>query len=64
VIVKPNFSLYLRFSRLVKKIYEDYTDQIESFGIDEVWLDLTHSIHLVNQTPYELANTSRERIHI
>lgn len=63
VIVKPNFSLYLRFSRLVKKIYEDYTDQIESFGIDEVWLDLTHSIHLFNQTPYELANTIRERIH-
>ena len=62
LIVKPNFSLYLRFSRLVKTIYQDYTDQIESFGIDECWLDVTHSLHLFKMTPKELADTIRQRI--
>ncbi|MCQ4115138.1 DNA polymerase IV [Ruminococcus sp. zg-921] len=43
VLVKANFSTYLEFSRRVKKIYLDYTDNVESFGIDEAWLDVTGS---------------------
>jgi len=46
VIVPPNFQRYLRFSRLARNIYQDYTDQIEPFGIDECWLDITGSIPL------------------
>lgn len=64
LIVKPNFSLYLRFSKMVKTIYHEYTDQVESFGIDEAWLDVTHSIHLFKCTPLELANQIRERIKV
>ena len=60
-IVKPNFSLYLRFSRLVREIYADYTDRIESFGIDEVWMDVTESVKLFGD-PIELADTIRQRI--
>jgi DNA polymerase IV len=45
-VVPPDFSKYLRFSRLARAIYEDYTDQIEAFGIDECWLDVTGSTHL------------------
>lgn len=41
VIVKANFEKYLRYSAAVKDIYNDYTNQIESFGIDEAWLDIT-----------------------
>lgn len=41
VIVPPNFSLYQRFSRLCHKIYLDYTDRVEPFGLDECWLDVT-----------------------
>jgi len=62
VIVKPTFGLYLRFSRLVREIYADYTDQIESFGIDEVWLDVTHTLHLFHMSPGQLADTIRRRI--
>ncbi len=43
VVVRPNFSLYLKYSKLVKSIYADYTDKIESFGLDECWLDVTDS---------------------
>lgn len=61
-IVQPNFTQYLRFSKLVKEIYADYTDQIESFGIDEVWLDVTHTLHLFSMSPGQLADTLRRRI--
>ncbi len=43
VIVPPNYNLYLRFSRLARQIYLDYTDQVEPFGLDECWLDVTGS---------------------
>ena len=43
IIVPPNFNLYERFSRLCRKIYLDYTNQVEPFGLDECWLDVTGS---------------------
>ena len=46
VIVQPNYSLYQRFSQLTRKIYLDYTDHVEPFGIDEAWLDVTGSARL------------------
>jgi DNA polymerase-4 len=46
VTVSADFRKYLRFSRLARAIYTDYTDQIESFGVDECWLDVTGSTHL------------------
>lgn len=41
VIVPLNFPLYMRFSKMARKIYLDYTDQVEPFGLDEAWLDVT-----------------------
>ena len=46
ILVPPDFQKYLRFSRLARKIYYDYTDQVEPFGIDECWLDVTGSVKL------------------
>lgn len=46
IIVRPNYSLYLRFSMLARQIYEEYTTLVESFGIDENWLDVTESTRL------------------
>lgn len=43
VIVPPDFRKYLRFSQMARAIYADYTDQIEPFGIDEAWLDVSGS---------------------
>lgn len=44
VVVPPNYPLYLRFSGLARQIYEEYTDRVEPFGLDECWLDVTGSI--------------------
>ena len=46
ITVPPDFAKYLRFSRLARKIYYDYTDQVEPFGIDECWLDVTGSVSI------------------
>lgn len=41
ILVPPQYEQYLRFSKLVREIYSRYTNRIESFGMDENWLDLT-----------------------
>ena len=41
--VPAQYSLYLKFSKIAKEIYYEYTNQVESFGIDECWLDITSS---------------------
>ncbi|MCD8151286.1 MAG: DNA polymerase IV [Clostridiales bacterium] len=43
IFVPPHMDLYLRFSKLAREIYADYTDQQEPFGLDECWLDVSHS---------------------
>ena len=41
VVLPPRMDLYIKFSQDVQKIYAEYTDLKEPFGIDECWLDLT-----------------------
>lgn len=41
VCVEAHHNLYVTYSRAVKAIYREYTDRVESFGIDEAWLDIT-----------------------
>lgn len=41
-----DFAAYHRVSKEVRKIYAEYTDRIEPFGIDECWLDVTESVNL------------------
>ncbi|MDE6001728.1 MAG: DNA polymerase IV, partial [Clostridia bacterium] len=43
ITVPPHFDEYIKISREVRAIYAQYTDLIESYGIDECWLDVTHS---------------------
>lgn len=46
ISITANFRKYIRFSRLARKIFSDYTDQIEPFGIDEAWIDVSDSVRL------------------
>lgn len=59
--VEANHEIYLKYSRLVKKIYTDYTDRIESFGIDEAWLDVTESVKLFGSGE-KIAEEIRKRV--
>lgn len=61
VEVKADFSTYLQVSRAVRKIYEDYTDRIEAYGIDECWLDVTESAEFFGSGA-EIAQTIRRRV--
>lgn len=40
-VLPPDFGKYMRFSRMMREIYADYTAYIEPFGLDEAWLDVT-----------------------
>lgn len=62
VIRPPRYKLYLKYSQLVKQIYLDYTDQVESFGIDECWLDITHSTTLYS-SGYYIAQEILSRVY-
>ena len=46
VLVKPHHDEYRRYSKRINAIYCRYTDQVEPFGIDESWLDVTGSQRL------------------
>lgn len=60
-LVPADFRKYLRFSRLARGIYSDYTDQIEPFGIDESWIDVTGSTRLFGSGE-KIADTIRHRM--
>jgi len=61
IMVRADFSKYLRFSKMARKIYADYTNQIEPFGIDEAWLDITGTEKMFGTGP-EIANQIRQRL--
>lgn len=61
VLCPPHYDRYLEFSKLAKEIYSDFTPQIESFGLDECWLDVSGTEHLFG-TGKEIADTIRKRI--
>lgn len=41
VCVPPDYALYMRFSGKLRKIYQQYSDRVEPFGLDEAWVDLS-----------------------
>lgn len=46
ITIPAHYDLYMQFSRAMREIYARYTDQIEPFGLDECWLDMTGSTGL------------------
>ena len=56
-----DFPSYLKVSKKVREIYSRFTDHIESFGIDECWLDVTDSVKYFG-TGEEIANAIRKAV--
>lgn len=61
ICVPPQYDKYLRFSRAARKIYCRFTDQVEAFGIDECWLDVSGSLNLFGSGP-EIAEKIRRTV--
>ena len=59
VFVPPRMYLYLRFSRMARAIYQEYSGQVESFGLDECWIDLTDSCTLMGDHTQTIENGYR-----
>lgn len=61
VCVEARHDLYLKYSRAVRKIYLEYTDRVEPFGIDEAWLDVSDSI-VCGGDGFKIAEEIRKRV--
>ena len=61
IVVPPNYPRYIRFSKMLREIYSNYTDTIEPFGLDECWLDVTGS-NLLFGKPEKIADEIRRRV--
>ena len=62
VLLPPHHALYREYSRRVNALYDAYTDLVEPFGIDESWLDVTHTLHLFGGNAKALADHLRARV--
>ncbi len=60
-LVPPQRENYTKYSKLVRSIYDRYTDRVEPFGIDEAWLDVTGSMNFF-ESGKAIADTIRETV--
>ena len=61
VLLPAHHSKYREFSKKINRMYQDYTDLVEPFGIDESWLDVSGTLHLFGGDARALADELRRR---
>lgn len=61
VVVPPHFEEYIKYSKLARSVYSRYTDQVEPYGMDECWLDVSGTENIFG-SPEKVANDIRETI--
>lgn len=59
VVVPPHYEEYLKYSKLAREVYGRYTNQVEPYGMDECWLDISGTERVFG-SPEEVANQIRE----
>ena len=62
IVVPPDYAAYKRYSTLARMIYYEYTNQVEPFGLDESWIDVTGSLRLFGGSPMLIAQEISERV--
>ena len=60
VVVPAHYDLYRKFSRKLRRMYEGYSDRVESYGLDECWVDMT-STSMDIERGEQIANEIRQR---
>lgn len=61
ICVPPNYDLYIKYSRLVRRIYQRYSNDVEPFGMDESWISIPYS-SAVSTTGRDIAKEIRRNI--
>jgi DNA polymerase-4 len=61
IAVPPDYKQYMKFSNIMYNIYIEYTPYVQSFGLDECWLDVT-GCEKEYGSGENLANIIRERV--
>ena len=61
LIVSPHYDEYMKYSKKARAIYGRYTDEIEPFGMDECWLDVSGSTRAFGSGE-KIANEIKEAI--
>lgn len=59
IFVPPRMYLYIRFSRMARSIYQEYSDKVESFGLDECWIDITDTCAILGDRTRTIENGYR-----
>ena len=57
IFIPPHYDTYVQYSEAIQKYYAQFTPQIEPFGLDECWLDVSH-----HPDPIQLAEQIRQDI--
>ena len=61
IVVKPDFQLYKKMSYAFKSILNEYTPLMQSFSIDEVFMDMS-GMRRIYPDPIKLAHEIKDRI--
>ena len=59
IFVPPRMYLYIRFSRIARAIYQEYSGRVESFGLDECWIDITDTCAILGDKTKTIENGYR-----
>ena len=58
IIVKPHYDLYLKYSKLLQRIYKRHSSNVEPFGMDECWISLPYG----EKDAIEIAENIRQTV--
>lgn len=61
IVVQPRMQRYIDISYRITTIFEQFTDLVEPYSIDEQFLDVTHSQRLFGE-PHQIARNIQEAI--
>lgn len=58
IMLPPRYDLYLKYSRLLRRIYQRHSARVEPFGMDECWIGLPFE----EKQSIEIAETIRRTV--
>ncbi|MBP1995654.1 DNA polymerase IV [Paenibacillus eucommiae] len=62
IVIRPRMQHYIDISHMITKIYEEFTDLVEVFSIDEQFLDVTGSLSIFGDDPHSIALSVQQKV--